>query len=72
VRAATGQYVLTTDRSLASCFFQATLGGNTADEGLTGDVSANPVSGVANQVFVRTGDNANANSDRPFTALIRC
>jgi hypothetical protein len=72
VRDSAGQYVVTADRSLANCFFQATLGGNTPDAGLTGDISVNPVSANPNQLYVRTGDNTNVNSDRAFTTLIRC
>jgi hypothetical protein len=36
-----GQYFVTANRSLANCFFQATLGGNTPGDGLRGAVSVN-------------------------------
>jgi hypothetical protein len=69
---ATGRYLVFTDRSVSNCYFVASLGGGSADLGLTGDISANPVSINNNAVYVRTGDNSGSNSSRPFTLLIRC
>lgn len=68
-----GKYLVTADRSLTDCFAQATLGGNTPDQGLRGDISVNPLGGDPNGLYVLTSSEAAAqNADRPFTLLIRC
>jgi hypothetical protein len=51
----------------------ATLGGNNINEGLRGDISANPTNIGTNIVYVLTSSRgAGVNADRPFTLLIRC
>jgi hypothetical protein len=63
---------VTVDRAVANCFYVATLGGNTADEGFRGDISVNPVSGNPNIIYVLTSSQEGVAADRPFTLLIRC
>jgi hypothetical protein len=66
-----GKNTVVTDRDLHECFFVATLGGDTSDQGLNGDVSVAPINGEPNAVYVRTGENG-SNAAKPFTLQISC
>ena len=66
-----GKNTVVTDRDLHECFFVATLGGDTPDLGLNGEISVNPINGEPNAVYVRTGENG-PNAAKPFTLLISC
>lgn len=72
-RLAGGQYDVDTNRDLSGCYFVATLGGDTPDEGLRGDISVNRLDGTTDRIYVLTSQEAPPqNADRPFTLLIRC
>lgn len=66
-----GKNTVVTDRDIHECFFVATLGGDTPNLGLNGEVSVSPIEGDPNAVYVRTGENG-LNAAKPFTLLISC
>ena len=68
-----GKNTVVTDRNLSKCFYVATLGGDSPDVGLKGEISVDPVSGDPSAVYVRTGnEETHSNAARPFTLLISC
>jgi hypothetical protein len=72
VPSAPGQYVVTANRDISSCFYVATLGGNSPNVGERGDISVNPVAGNPTQMFVLTSSTAAVNAPIAFTVLVRC
>jgi hypothetical protein len=71
-RSNTGQYYVSTDRNVASCFYVAALGGTpTADT--SGQIAAllDPAFST-NAVFVVTRNTAGSTADKTFTLHIRC
>lgn len=68
-----GRYIVTANRDISKCSYQATLGGDQPDEGFVGELSVTPLSANADSVYVHTAQsNGGSSISLPFSLLISC